>query len=220
LGERLSQVVSEPDRGIYDAMNKGVALATGDVLYFLNADDVFIHERVLEQVATAVVESDCDVFFGDLLILNAQTGKAYFKRYPQVDRGHLILDSITQQAVFYRRPVFDTVGLFNADLRIVGDHDWILRALLQHQLKAGYLSQPVAVFSLGGISNHRDYRELHHQERQQLLSQYFPNERISVRRLVRLKKHLKKPLLRRVSAALLNWRLPNVTALVPTSAQP
>ena len=150
--QRLSLVISEPDRGLYDAMNKGVLHSTGKVLNFMNADDHFIAPDVLRRVAEAfeqhpqamVIYGDCVVDEGDTQVL---------KRHPDSISRHLLgMIFMNQQSMFYRKAALDIVGSFDHGYRVYGDYDWNVRAFVARQLPHVHLPMPVCVFRRGGIS--------------------------------------------------------------------
>ena len=128
---RVATLVSEKDDGIFDAMNKGVALATGDVLYFLNADDSFVDERVLQDVAQAF-EADPTrmLVYGHIVLRDATAGMVAEPAKPFRTRSisEFLHNSFCHQAVFARRALFDRVGTFDQRYRFTADYEWIIRA--------------------------------------------------------------------------------------------
>lgn len=195
--------VREADDGIYDAMNKGIARVTGDALHFLNDDDMFSASDVLQVMGRCLTFSQADIAFGDVILLSEKLQAPNYRCHRQVNRLTLVERTITQQAVFYRRSLFDRCGIFNAKLRIAADHEWLLRAFLRHDIRAVYLKRPVALFRTGGISNDQQTREAHSREREKITSDYFSAREIKAARLYRR-------LLRKVplGASLLNLFVP------------
>lgn len=121
--------ISEPDRGMYDAVNKGLALATGEVLAYLNSDDAYLPWAI--EAAMKVFDSrpDVDIVFGDGVKVEEETGVQRLRLFPPFDRVSLAnYESIMQPAVFWRRRLLDRVGGFDAQLRYVADLDYWLRA--------------------------------------------------------------------------------------------
>lgn len=150
--------VSEPDTGIYDAMNKAVAAATGDWLFFLNAGDRFADDGVLASVA-AEIDSAIgqgavpDVVYGDVVYFG-ELG-SHRKRFNWLTRRNLVYGDLCHQATFVRRALFARHGGFDTTLRYNADFDWFLRVF-----KAGaslqYLRRDIALFHDGGahVVNH------------------------------------------------------------------
>lgn len=149
------RLVSEPDKGIYDAMNKGLALATGDYVGFLNADDMLATPRAIERFATVAAGSP-DALFADL-------------DYVQADRVDLIVRHWRSGAfrperlrfgwmpphpTFYlRRALVREVGGFDTSLRIAADYDFMMRCLTRPNFDARYVPEVLVKMRLGGVSN-------------------------------------------------------------------
>lgn len=152
---RVSTVVSEPDKGVYDAMNKGVAAATGDVVAFLNADDFYADDGVLSRVAQAMDAEQLDALYGDVLFFSADdTGKTV-RRY---DSGRFRADRIAwgwmpaHPALFVRRALFLRYGSFRDDYRISGDFEFIARVFSNPGLRHRHWPEALVRMQLGGIS--------------------------------------------------------------------
>ena len=146
---RVDKLVSEPDRGIYDAMNKGVGLARGDFLFFLNADDRFADAGVLADVR-AVLGRDSRI---DLLYGNAiydYDGHLDRQRYDWVTTSTLLFGNLCHQAVFARRALFDSIGPFDLDYPIVADYDWFLK-VFRSGARTCYFDRDIARFHAGGM---------------------------------------------------------------------
>ena len=151
----ISGFVSEPDHGMYDAMNKGIEMSTGDIICFLNADDFYSHNRVLEGVAQIMVEKNLDALFGDVSFFNPQQPQKRVRRYrsanfcpERVGWGWMP----AHPALFVRRDVFRKVGLFRTDYRIAGDFEWIARAFRPLSLHYWYHPEVLVHMRTGGIS--------------------------------------------------------------------
>ncbi|HDQ41892.1 MAG TPA: glycosyltransferase [Desulfonatronum sp.] len=177
--------VREKDSGIYQAMNKGVHRVSGDALHFLNDDDMLCDENVLLIMGQCLSRYHVDIAFGDVILLSGAPLAHNYRRHRQVNRLTLVERTITQQALFYRRSVFDRCGVFDAHLRIAADHEWLLRAFLLHNISAAYVKRPVALFRTGGVSNDMQTREAHRLEREKVTAQYFTQREIRAARLYR-----------------------------------
>ena len=132
---RISRLVSEKDDGIFDAMNKGIALATGDVVYFLNADDAFVDPGVLADIARAFdADPSRALVYGNVLLKAGPPGVLNYPARPF--RSHSISEflhnSFCHQAVFVRRSLFDALGPFDLGYRYTADYEWIIRAFKAH----------------------------------------------------------------------------------------
>ena len=147
--------ISEPDKGIYDAMNKGIALATGDVVGILNSDDFYADKFVIEKVAK-VFENQVDSVYGDLVYVN-KNDTSKLVRYWQSKK---IYDGIFQQGwypahptFFVKRYIYEKYGYFNLDFKIAADCELMLRFLEKHKISASYLPEILVKMRTGGASN-------------------------------------------------------------------
>lgn len=152
---------SAPDKGIYDAMNKAVGLARGDILYFLNADDALLDNRVLEKVAAAFdANPKLEFLWGDV-VHEFEDGRKLTLSYAYVNPDTLIYGSICHQGVFAHRKLFQRFGDFDLRYSLCADFDWFLRVM-----RGGgnfcYLDLDVSLITRGGAhekSLARMYRE-------------------------------------------------------------
>jgi glycosyltransferase involved in cell wall biosynthesis len=149
----VSKWVSEPDAGIYDAMNKGISLATGDVIGFLNADDVYASTDVLKAIANQF--GDAEVLYGDL-----QYRKPDLKKVVRIwksgnyKHGDFLLGWMPPHPTFYaRKSCFERWGGFRLELRSAADYELMLRFLHKHHAKVVYLPKMMVHMRTGGVSN-------------------------------------------------------------------
>lgn len=152
----ISRFVSEPDKSVYDAMNKGIALATGDVIGFLNSDDFYIDELVLAQVAEVFADSEVDACYADLLYVDKKdTNKIvrYWKSCPFVPG--LFEDGWmpAHPTFFVRREVYEELGGFDLDYRIQADFELTMRFLEVYRIKSVHIPKIFIKMRVGGISN-------------------------------------------------------------------
>lgn len=153
--KRLAYVVSEPDQGIYDAMNKGLNRASGDILCFLNADDFYAHSQVLSRVVTHMCELDLEALFGDVGFFRELHPSRMVRRYrsdrfrpSQLAWGWMP----AHPALFFSRSVVQRVGHFKTDYRIAGDFEYIVRAFCGHDLRYQHLPEVLVNMQTGGAS--------------------------------------------------------------------
>jgi len=127
----VTTLVSEKDEGIYDAMNKGIGLATGDVIYFLNADDWFVDDAVLTDIADVFAQDDRRMLvYGNVVYQDAPDGLVYGPAVPMRDGSirELLHKPFCHQATFARRELFDRIGTFDRSFRYVADYEWYIKA--------------------------------------------------------------------------------------------
>lgn len=153
---RLS-VISEPDSGIYDAMNKGMRRATGDIIGFLNADDFFSSADVIHHIVS-VFETDekVDAVYGDLEYVAAdQLDKSVrYWRAGEFKRSDLAKGWMPPHPTFYmRRRLQSRVGEFDTQYRIAADYDYMVRCMTSPQVRLAYIPQVLVRMRLGGVSN-------------------------------------------------------------------
>ena len=152
---RLSYLVSEPDNGIYDAMNKGLAYTTGDIVCFLNADDQYASTNVLSKVASQIKDHNIDALIGDVSFFHQENLSRTVRRY-RSDRfspERLAWGWMpAHPALFLRKEVVRRVGLFRIDYRIAGDFEFIVRVFHGHEVRYHYTPDVLVHMQTGGAS--------------------------------------------------------------------
>lgn len=149
------KVVSEPDDGIFDAMNKGIKMATGEVIGFINADDVLADETVLAQVSSAFKDPDVDGCYGDLIIVRRNNpGKIvrYWKSRPFSDGLFQRGWHPPHPAFFARKELYDRFGGFDTEFKIAADADLLIRLFLVHNIRTAYIPRLLVRMRNGGNS--------------------------------------------------------------------
>lgn len=139
--------ISEPDKGIYDAMNKGIAAATGTWLLFLGADDKLCR-GILSNIFNSSSFTNTDLIYGKVFITNKRRQLGW-----QTDYQKLIVFNIPHQAVFYNKSVFEKFKEFNQRYKILADYDLNLKIFGDQSLQKMFIDIPVSIFGNNGISN-------------------------------------------------------------------
>lgn len=153
----IDVLVSEKDDGIYDAMNKGLGYATGDLIYFLNAGDYLCDSDVLRNVVGGLrANPDSDILYGDYIYYD-DTGEQRCSGY-RTGIPDLIRRGYCHQTTFAKKSTFLKCGKFDTDYKIYADFDWLLRALIAGQ-NMRYLGMPVVYYLKGGESESRIVRD-------------------------------------------------------------
>lgn len=152
----LTHIISEPDRGIYDAMNKGLDLATGDVICFLNADDYYDSDHVLSKVATTMQTERLDALVGDVGFFRKENISRIIRHY-RSDRfkpERLAWGWMpAHPALFMRRDVYKSVGYFKTDYQIAADYEYVVRAFCsQPPLRYKHVPVVLVRMQMGGVS--------------------------------------------------------------------
>jgi len=155
-GAHLAGFVSEPDQGLYDALNKGIARCTGDVIGLLHADDVFASPTVLSDIARAFADENINAVYGDLEYID-NSAQARVIRYWQA--GSFAPAKLhwgwmpPHPTLYVRRALYERIGLFDTSYRVAADYDFVLRLFSDPQLRAAYLPQVLVRMRVGGVSN-------------------------------------------------------------------
>jgi glycosyltransferase len=153
----ISQQLSEPDQGIYDALNKGISLAKGDVIGILHSDDYFASNEVLSQVAKLFKEdSQLEAVYGDLDYISRDDTDRIIRKWISGDYQYQKLKQgwmPPHPALFIKKDCFTKYGNYNLAYKSAADYDLILRFLYKHQIKTNYLPQVLVNMRVGGLSN-------------------------------------------------------------------
>lgn len=153
---KITKFISEPDHGIYDALNKGIQLSSGNVIGILHSDDFYAHDQVLKKVADVFDQQKVDSCYGDLLYVskkNINKVVRYWKssdyRYGKFKYGWMP----PHPTFFVRKEMYDQYGYFNTHFRIAADYELMLRFLERHRISTYYIPEVLIKMRLGGTSN-------------------------------------------------------------------
>jgi glycosyltransferase involved in cell wall biosynthesis len=152
----LAVLVSEPDSGIYDALNKGIVRTDGEVVGLLHADDLYADSEVLARVAEAFVDPEVDAVYGDLVYVSKSDPSRVIRgwRAGEFSPARLRWGWMPPHpALFLRRSLYERFGLFDTRYRIAADYDLMLRILSQLSGKVVYLPEVLVRMRMGGVSN-------------------------------------------------------------------
>lgn len=154
-GKHLAISLSGPDKGIYDAMNKGLELATGDVVAFLNADDFYASDDILSQVAEKMAMQQLDILTGNVAFFRSGSEDKIVRIY---NSGRFKIEKLAlgimpaHPASFIRRDILVKAGGFKTNYRIAGDFELITRVLTHQKVMMAHLPKIFVKMQLGGIS--------------------------------------------------------------------
>lgn len=168
-GEVVSRVVSEPDKGLYDAMSKGIRMTSGDIVGLINSDDVY-NPGVFDKVAAAFADPEVDAVYGDLCYVRQDDLGAvvrYWKSSEFKPGSFSYGWSPPHPTLFLRRAVYDRCGLFNLDYRIAADIEFMMRLFEVRGVRARYLPEILVRMRMGGTTN-RSLRNIVRQNREVL----------------------------------------------------
>lgn len=155
-GERIATFVSEKDNGLYDALNKGIRLATGDVVGFLHSDDMYASNETVKLLAEAFTKFNIDSVYGDLVYVDqSDTNKIIrFWRSRKFSRSRALTGWMPPHPTFYvKREIYEKYGGFNTTFRIAADYESILRFLVRFRVSTFYIPLVLIRMRVGGESN-------------------------------------------------------------------
>lgn len=153
--ERISLFLSEPDGGIYDAMNKGLARASGDIICFLNSDDAYAHPEVIAEVAARMTGNGLDALYGDVVFFNRDRPQRSTRRYRS---GYFSPERLAwgwmpaHPGLFMTAAVYRRAGAFDTSYKVAGDYEFIIRALGRNDLKLEHFPEVLVRMQTGGAS--------------------------------------------------------------------
>ena len=152
----IAVVISEKDSGIYDAMNKGIRLASGEVIGILNSDDVYADGNVLNEVAEIFSDDRVDACYADLQYVDELDTTKLVRHWKsgKFNRSSFFYGWMPPHpTLFLRRRVYEKVGLFNLALRTAADYELMLRIFVRHNFNVRYLPRVIVKMRSGGASN-------------------------------------------------------------------
>ena len=154
LFPHVFKILSEPDNGVYDAFNKGIKLATGDVIGFLNADDTFYNENSIQDIVDAFSNNEADIVYGNLDYVNEESKVIRNWISKPYEKGLVKKAWMPAHPSFYcKKEVYDRLGGYNDSFKIAGDFELCLRFLEMNNIPSFYLNKKIVKMLVGGISN-------------------------------------------------------------------
>jgi len=154
--DRIHKYISEPDKGVYDAMNNGIRLATGDIIATLNSDDLYADETIVSRMVELIQENGLDAAYGDLAYI-ASDNSGHVRRFWKAGvykRGAFSHGWVIPHPTFFcRKQVFEKYGYFNEKFQVAADFELLLRFIEKHQIKVGYLPKVIVKMRAGGRAN-------------------------------------------------------------------
>ena len=156
FSNKIDQIVSEPDSGIYDAMNKGIKLATGDIVGILNADDFFCDDQVIQKVVEVFTKDKIDAVYGDVQFVNSSNLNKIVRYYSskRFNPSKFKYGFMPAHPSFYvKRKFFEKLGYYKEDYLIASDYELLIRFLDNKKLNYKYIEMPFVTMRTGGVSN-------------------------------------------------------------------
>jgi len=162
--DRITHYISEPDKGMYDAINKGLKLATGDIIGLMHSDDTFYDSNVVSKIVnTFLMYSNADAVYGDgIYVTNDAEEKIIRNRiggqynFEKLKSGWLPL----HPTVYIKKSIIEKYGYYSLDFKIASDTEFLLRYLFKHKINIVYMNEYVVKMKMGGLST--DYKRVFH----------------------------------------------------------
>jgi glycosyltransferase involved in cell wall biosynthesis len=154
--DRINKYISEPDKGVYDAMNKGIRLSTGDIVATLNSDDVYADETIVSRMVEFIRRNGLDAAYGDLVYTDPNNTNyvTRFWKAGEYKSGAFCYGWVIPHPTFFcRKQIFERYGYFNDNFRIAADFELMLRFIEKHRITVGYLPEVVVKMRAGGQAN-------------------------------------------------------------------
>lgn len=147
--------ISEKDKGIYDAMNKGIQLATGDIIGMLNSDDFYTSPNVLQTIANSMSDKKIDGIYADLHFVKPQQLQHCVRYYSSASFTPKLLRigfAPPHPTLYLRKTIYHNIGLYKTDFSISGDFELMLRLFVHHKYNIQYIAEDFVTMRLGGVS--------------------------------------------------------------------
>jgi glycosyltransferase involved in cell wall biosynthesis len=152
----VSKYISEPDNGIYDAMNKGIAMATGEIVGTLNSDDFYMHDKVIEKIAAVFNDPEVDACYADLIYVahdDSDRIVRYWKSRPFRPGLFKVGWMPAHPTFFVRKRLYDELGTYDLNFRLQSDFELTMRYLELYRINCVYLPEIIVKMRIGGASN-------------------------------------------------------------------
>lgn len=154
--DRISKIVSEKDNGLYDALNKGIAMATGDIIGIIHSDDFYINNNVIEHYVNTFESGNYDAVYADLYYVDREDVNKITRTWKSgtLNKSSFVNGWMPPHPTFFvKRSVYQQYGMFNASFKNSADYELMLRFIEKYKVKTGYLPEFTIKMRVGGVSN-------------------------------------------------------------------
>lgn len=156
FGSKITKWISEPDKGLYDAMNKGISLATGDIIAFINSDDFYLDSSVVGDVVNEFQANQVDAVHAELFYVDQSDTDKIVRHWKTGDYTSGAFQKGWHPAhptLFLKREVYEKFGLFDLQFKLAADFELMCRFFEKHQISSVYLNRPLIKMRLGGATS-------------------------------------------------------------------
>ena len=154
--DKVARYVSEPDNGIYDAMNKGIAMVSGDIIGFLNADDVYADNYALEKVVGVFADPSVDACYSNLVYVAPENLDKVIRYWESCDYKNGLFEKgwvPAHPTFFVRKSIYEKFGNFDLNYKLAADYELMTRFMVSHKIKTKYIPAVLVKMRLGGATN-------------------------------------------------------------------
>lgn len=152
----MAKWISEPDSGIYDAINKGIDMATGEIIGMVHAGDMLFNNKVISNVAQSFYQTGADIVYGNTLLVDPFNINKVVRIYEggEYNPNRFLTGWMpSHSSTYIRRSLFQKLGTYRLDLNIAADYELLLRFMFKHSVNSSYYPGLLTIFRVGGISN-------------------------------------------------------------------
>lgn len=176
--DKIAYWVSEKDKGIYNAMNKGIKQAKGEYCLFLNSGDFLCNKKVIESVFNGKCTED--IIYGNMII-DWSNGKKTKGKMPDIITPlQMYTDTLWHPVSFIKRALFDKYGYYNENYKIVSDYDFFFKTIIAHKVSTKHLPLFISEYNVNGLSSKPENKILEKNERKQVIQSYLSAQEIEV----------------------------------------
>ncbi len=152
---KINIFISEPDKGIYDAMNKGIKIASGDIIGILNSDDIFYDNKVIENVITCFINNNIDAVYGNIVYFKKNNYNQIVRYWKTKKMSKYYFENGNippHPSLFVKKIIYNEIGVYQAQFKTAADYEFMLRVFKIHQYKPYFLNQTLVKMRMGGTS--------------------------------------------------------------------
>ena len=163
FGKRISKFISQPDDGIYEAINKGINIASGDIIGILNSDDFFCDNLVIEKIVNSFLKTDIDAVIGDVQFVDPEKTSKIVRYYSSrhFNPRKFKYGFMPAHPSFYvKKELFERFGFYKTDYKIAADYELLIRFLYINKIRYKYIEMPFVSMRTGGVSNKSFYSNI------------------------------------------------------------
>lgn len=177
--DKISYFICEPDTGLYNAMNKGITAASGDLLFFLNGDDEIYENTTIEKIVKTFRKTNADIVYGDLVAVNKEEKTEEIQTGDMTDKFFWMNQCLCHQVIFYKSELFKKYGFYDEKYKIAADYDFNLRCIIKNKTKIFYMPEIISKFAVGGYGHQN--KKIYDKEQKEIAKKYFSPYQLTIK---------------------------------------